>query len=196
LILAWIVRINSDPAVAGNVQRKSDLMLNPGARAEALADGLGRMAPALRLQYVALIAKVLDTLVPPDCFGLSEMDAVIDRVSLNAMSDADIDGYFRMLLAALRATQTGTTLDTPSPQQYAQAETSLKLSLLRELDYAPGNVARYSAFSANPSSVPSVDACWAMRVTIHAILAMPDPERDVVLRQTVQSRRGTPAPAR
>jgi hypothetical protein len=26
-----------------------------------LADGLGRMAPALRLQYVALIAKVLDT---------------------------------------------------------------------------------------------------------------------------------------
>jgi hypothetical protein len=61
LILACIVRIDSDPAVAGNVQRKSDLMLNPGARAEALADGLGRMAPALRLQYVALIAKVLDT---------------------------------------------------------------------------------------------------------------------------------------
>jgi hypothetical protein len=73
-------------------------MLNPGALDEALADGLGRMAPALRLQYVALIAKVYDTLVPPDCFGLYEMDAVIDRVSLNAMSDADIDGYFRMLL--------------------------------------------------------------------------------------------------
>lgn len=195
LILAWIARINGDPVVAGNVQRMSNLMLNPGARAELMADGLGRMAPALRLQYVALITKVLDTLVPPDCFGLNEMDAVIDRVSLNAMSDADIDGYFRMLLAALRAAQSGAALDTPSPQQYAQAESSLKLSLLRELDYAPGNVARYTAYSANPQSVPPVDACWAMRVTMHAILAMPDPERDVVLRQTVQSRRATPAPA-
>jgi hypothetical protein len=195
LILAWIAHINSDPAVAGNVQRMSNLMLNPGALAKALADGLGRMAPALRLQYVALIATVFDTLLPPDCFGLYKMDAVSDRVSLNAMSDADFDGYFRMLLAALRAAHTGTTLDTPSPQQYEQAETSLKLSLLRELDYAPGNVARYSAVSANPRSVPPVDACWAMRVTMHAILAMHDAELDVVLRQTVQSRRATPAPA-
>jgi hypothetical protein len=194
LILAWIARINGDPAVAGNVHSMSNLMLNPGARAELMADGLERMAPALRLQYVALITKVLDTVVPPDCFGLNEMDAVIDQVKLNAMTDADIDGYFRMLLAALRAAHSGGTLDTPSPQQYAQAESSLKLSLLRELDYAPGNVARYTAYSANPRGAHPVDACWAMRVTMHAILAMPDPERDVVLRQTVQSQRATLAP--
>jgi hypothetical protein len=56
LILAWIVRINSDPAVAGNVQRKSDLMLNPGARAEALAEGLGRVAPALRRKRACISA--------------------------------------------------------------------------------------------------------------------------------------------
>jgi hypothetical protein len=194
LILAWIARINRDPVVNGNVQRTSKLLLNSGARADLMADGLERMSPALRLQYVALIAKVLDTLVPPDCFGLNDMDAVIDRVSLNAMSDADVDGYFRTLLAALRAAQTGTAPDAPSPQQFAQAEAKLKLSLLRELGYAPANVARYTAYTVDPRRANPVDACWAMRVTMHAMLAMPDPERDVVLRQTVQSQRAAPAP--
>lgn len=196
LILTWIARINDDPVVAGNIQRVSELFLTSSARADLMADGLERMSPALRLEYVALVAKILDTLVPVDCFGLTGMNAVIDHVPLSAMADADIDEYFRLLLAGLRAAYSNTTPDSPSPQQFAQAQASLKLSLLRELGYAPADVARYAACSVNPQGANPLDACWAMRVTLHAILGMPDSERDIVLRGTVGSRPATPAPGR
>lgn len=194
LILAWIARIDDDPVVTGSARGVSQLFLNAGARAELMADGLERLSPALRLQYVMLITRLLDTLVPADCFGLNAMDAVVNRVSLSAMSEADIDGYFRLLLAALQAAQSETSPELPSPQQSERAEESLKRSLLHELGYVQSNVARYIAYSGNPEGATPVDACWAMRVTMHAILAMPDPDRDVVLRQTVQSQRATSAP--
>ncbi|SAL60671.1 hypothetical protein AWB73_06746 [Caballeronia turbans] len=196
LILAWIARIDGDPVVIGNIQRVSKLFVTSSARAELMADGLERMLPALRLEYVALVTKILDTLVPVDCFGLNDMSAVIDRVPLSAMADADIDEYFRILLAGLRAADADTAPERPTPQRFAQAEASLKLSLLRELGYTPADVARYAAYSANPQGANPRDACWAMRVTMHAILGMPDSERDVVVRGMVQSRRVSPAPSR
>ncbi|WP_250519143.1 hypothetical protein [Caballeronia sp. ATUFL_M1_KS5A] len=189
LILAWVARINADSMIKGNAHRSSRIFLNPRARAELMADGLERLAPGLRLQYVSLIAKFLDTLVPFDCFGLNDMSAVVDRISLSAMSEADIDAYFRVLLAALRASGLETRLDTPSAQQYEDADESLRRSLLHQLGYLPANIARYAAYSQNPRAAAPVEACWAMRVTMHAILALPDPERDIVLRRTVRSQR-------
>ncbi|BCQ28529.1 hypothetical protein NK8_67190 (plasmid) [Caballeronia sp. NK8] len=189
LILTWIARINADSMVRGNAHRSSRLFLNPRTRAELISDGLERLSPDLRLQYVSLIAKFLDTLVPFDCFGLNNMSAVVDRISLSAMSEADIDAYFRVLLAALRASELETRIDIPSAQQYEDADESLRRSLLEQLGYLPANIARYVAYSQNPSAAAPVDACWGIRVTMHAILALPDPERDIVLRRTVRSQR-------
>lgn len=187
LILAWVSRINADSMVAGNARRSSKIYLNPRARAELMSDGLERLSPALRLQYVSLISKFLDTLVPSDCFGLNEMSEVVDRISLSAISEADIDAYFHVLSAALRAAGSETRPDVPTAQQYAHADESLKRSLLNELGYIPANIARYLAYSQDPRAAAPVEACWAMRVTMHAILALPDPERDIVLRRTVRS---------
>lgn len=187
LILAWVSRINADPMVAGNVQRLSKIYLNSRSRAELMSNGLMRLSPALRLQYVSLISKFLDTLVPSDCFGLNEMSEVLDRISLSAISEADIDAYFHVLSAALRAGESETRADMPSAQQYEHADESLKRSLLNELGYIPANIARYMAYAQAPRTAAPVEACWAMRVTMHAILALPDPERDIVLRSTVRS---------
>jgi len=187
LIVAWIARISADPAIAGDVQRMSRLHLNPGARTQLLSDGLERLSPAMRLQYVAMIGTFLDTLVPSDCFGLTDMSDVVNRVSMNAMSESDIDRYFSILVEILRASASDATLDTPTDQQYAQAEHSLRFSLLRELGYLHANVARYTSYMQAPRKAAPVDACWAMRVMMHAVLAMPDPERDVVLRKLVGS---------
>ncbi|SAK86903.1 hypothetical protein AWB78_04484 [Caballeronia calidae] len=187
LIIAWIRRINDDPVILGNPHSTSRLLLNSSARARQVTEGLERVSPGLRLQYVALISKFLDTLVPPDCFGSNDMTAVINRISLSAMSEADIDGYFHVLHAALHASVSAASLDSPSPEQYSRAEERLKLSILQELGYVPADVARYSAYATNPRGAAPADACWAMRVTLHAILAMPEPERDIVLRKTVRS---------
>jgi hypothetical protein len=73
LIIAWVERIHRDPAIAGNVQRMSGLSLDSHSRSDLMADGLARLPPSERLQYVTLITKLLDTLVPANCFGLNDM---------------------------------------------------------------------------------------------------------------------------
>ncbi|SAK87360.1 filamentation induced by cAMP protein Fic [Caballeronia glebae] len=158
-------------------------MLNPGALDEALADGLGRMAPALRLQYVALIAKVYDTLVPPDCFGLYEMDAVIDRVSLNAMSDADIDGYFRMLLVIRngdRAAYCDSLDDACVSNNHAGIARLIAESVLRSFDLyfdALGLACRPRTFlgpSVN-NRIPTLRRAVALSLTFHVDGVTPRP---------------------
>ncbi|SAL28351.1 hypothetical protein [Caballeronia humi] len=194
LIVAWVERIHHDPTITSNMQQARALFLGAQSRSDLVADGLARLAPPRRLQYVTLITRFLDTLVPTDCFGLNDMSEVVNHVSLGEMSEPDIDEYFRMLLDAIRASASNAPLDIPTPQQSADAQTSLKNALLIELDNTEANVVRYEAYMANPRNATPDNACWAIRVTMHAILAMPEPYRDVVLRNTVspRNRRVTP----
>ena len=194
LIVAWVERIHHDPTITSNMQQTRALFLGAQSRSDLVADGLARLAPPRRLQYVTLITRFLDTLVPTDCFGLNDMSEVVNHVSLGEMSETDIDEYFRMLLDAIRASASNAPLDVPTPQQSADAQTSLNNALLIELDNTEANVVRYEAYMANPRNAAPDDACWAIRVTMHAILAMPEPYRDVVLRNTVspRNRRVTP----
>ena len=126
LIVAWVERIHRDPTITSNVQQTRALFLGAQSRSDLVADGLARLAPPRRLQYVTLITRFLDTLVPTDCFGLNDMSEVVNHVSLGEMSEADIDEYFRMLLDAIRASASNAPLDVPTPQQSADAQTSLR----------------------------------------------------------------------
>ncbi|MFM0053662.1 hypothetical protein [Caballeronia grimmiae] len=192
LIVSWIARINHDIAIAQNVRRRTNAYFDPVARSELLADALSRLSPSLRLQYVQLISKFLDTLVPLDCFGSNEVSDVVNHIPLSAISEVDIDAYFRLLSAALHGSWSDVEQRAPSPEALNQAEALLRRSLLHQLNHLPANVSRYGAYAENPGASIPIDACWAMRVTMHAILALPDPERDIILRRTVQSPQVSP----
>jgi hypothetical protein len=185
LIIGWVERIHRDPAIVGNVQRMSGLFLDSHSRSEIMADGLVRLPPYERLQYVKLMTKLLDTLVPADCFGFNDMNEVMNHLTLKEMSNADIDEYFRLLLGAVRASALKAPFDIPTSQQLADAEMRLRQALIVELSSLEANVMRYQAYIASPHSAAPDDVCWANRVTMHAILAMPEPDRDVVLRNIV-----------
>ncbi|SAL86883.1 hypothetical protein AWB67_07301 [Caballeronia terrestris] len=196
LIIAWIERFHRDPAITGNGQQMRAFFLDSQSRSGLIADGLARLAPSRRLQYVRLINRFLDTLVPANCFGLNDMSDVVNHLSLNEMSEADIDEYFPMLLDAIRAAASNAPLDVPTPQQSVDAQLRLRRALMVELGNAEANVVRYQAYMENPSNAAPDDACWAIRVTMHAILAMPEPYRDVVLRNTVSPRSPQETPGR
>lgn len=67
----------------------------------------------------------------------------------------------------------------------------MKRSPLRELGYVPVNVARYFAYTENRRAATLLDACWALRVTMQAILALPNPGRDLLLQEPVKPRHDT-----
>ncbi|TCK36165.1 hypothetical protein B0G84_5145 [Paraburkholderia sp. BL8N3] len=198
VIVAWIRRIQHDPVIRANVHSIRRLFMDAQTRANLMADGVARLAPADRLRYARLITKFLDVLVPPDCFGMNDMSEVMSRISLNEVADADIDEYLQILLEALRSSASAAPIDIPTPQQYAAAEITLGRALASELGNDKANLTRYEAYMANPKRATPTEACWGLRVTMHAILAMPEPDRDIVLRYVVTPRSAqvTPSPRR
>jgi len=68
-----------------------------------MSSGLARLSAADRLSYVRLLTKLLDELVPVNCFGEVDMGATMNRVTLREMSDADVRQYFELLCKVLIA---------------------------------------------------------------------------------------------
>ena len=194
LIVAWIKRIQLDPAIRSNAHSVSQLFADAQTRASLMADGLARLTPADRLRYAKLIMKFLDEYVPSDCFGFDDESNIMSRIRLSEVADADIEEYLAILLQALRRSALGVPIDVPVPQQYAAAEIALGRALASELGNDDANVARYEAYMAHPKSAAPAEACWGLRVTMHAIVAMPEPDRDVVLRYIVVPRGTRAAP--
>jgi hypothetical protein len=73
----------------------------------------------------------------------------------------------------------------PTPQQYAVAQRQLSRALFIHLGGNPSDFARYQTYARYPAAVTLADACWATRVTLHAIISMRDPERDFILLRTI-----------
>lgn len=197
IIVAWVEKIRQDPVIAagiaGGVQRVGQIFLDPAAREALMSQGLVRLAPPDRLKYVQLVTKFLDELVPVNCFGLSSMRAVMNKVSLREMTDADVDQYFNLLFKVLVSDASHAPIASATPQQYAAAEQQLTRTLVDELHGDEMNMERFVSYTSNPSTATPSDACWATRVTLHAIIAMPDPERDLVLLRTIMPHTGNSA---
>jgi hypothetical protein len=189
IILGWVEKIQRDPAIAADVQaggrRVAQIFLDAKAREDLMSNGLAHLTPSDRLQYVKLLTRFLDELVPVNCFGLVDMSAVMNRVSLRDMSDADIDQYFGLLYKVLVGDLSHAPVPTPTPQQYEAAERLLTRTLIAELHGDQKTIERFALYTSNPKLATPSDVCWTTRVTLHAIIAMPDPERDLVLLQTM-----------
>jgi hypothetical protein len=189
IILAWTRKIWQDPAIAaaipGGAKHIGQILLDPEARDNVLSNGLAHLAPSDRLAYVKLLSRFLDDLVPVNCFGLTDMSAVMNRVSLREMSEPDVDQYFSLLYKVLASDASDAAIPAPTPQQHAAAERQLTLALIAELRGHQEDIERFESYTARPQLATPSDVCWTTRVTLHAIIAMPDPERDIVLLQTV-----------
>ncbi|MEX3936988.1 hypothetical protein AB4Y32_35440 [Paraburkholderia phymatum] len=200
IIVAWVEKIRDDPVIAtgiaGGAQSVGQIFLDPAAREDLMSQGLVRLAPQDRLKYVQLVTKFLDELVPVNCFGLSNMRAVMNQISLREMTDSDVDQYFNLLFKVLLSDASNAPVPSPTPQQYAAAERQLTRTLVAELHGDQTNLARFASYTSNPSMATPSDACWATRVTLHAIIAMPDPERDLVLLRTIMPNSGRDASSR
>ncbi|MBN3752451.1 hypothetical protein G3N95_05835 [Paraburkholderia sp. Tr-20389] len=209
IILRWVQKIQRDPVIAEDLQHGGQhvgqIFLDPRAREELMSNGLAHLTPSDRLQYVKLLTRFLDELVPVNCFGLDDMSAVMNHVSLREMSDADVDQYFGLLYKVMVSDVSDAPVPTPTPQQNAAAENQLTRMLIAELRGDQTSLERFAFYTSNPKQATPTDVCWTTRVTLHAIIAMPDPERDLVLLRTMaphkmqgaspETRLGTPATA-
>jgi hypothetical protein len=137
-----------------------------------------------------LLTRFLDELVPVNCFGLSDMRSVMNRISLREMTDSDVDLYFSLLFKVLVIEASNAPVPTGTPQQNEAADQQLSHTLIAELHGDEMNMERYAYYASNPSKATASDMCWMTRVTLHAIIAMPDPERDFILLRTMTPRGG------
>ncbi|WP_180736893.1 hypothetical protein [Paraburkholderia sp. PGU19] len=191
-VLKWVHRIRSDPTIAANLPDDADgvgdIFLDPEKQQILMSDGIARLDAADRLQYVKLITRLLDELVPVNCYGLSDMSAVMMRVRLLDMSNADVDQYLGLLYKVVLSYASGAPIQTPTRDQSAAGQARLSQAIAAELQADPDSLDRYAYYASHPSAATPADTCWMTRVTMHAIIAMPGPERDYVLLPSIRER--------
>lgn len=189
IVLTWVNKIRQDPVIATSIPGGADsigrILLDPERRENFMSNGLARLTPADRLEYVRLITRFLDELVPVNCFNLVNMGAVMNRISLREMTDADVDQYLALLYKVLASNTSRVPIPLPTPQQYQAAESQLTRAIMRELRGDQVSIERFAFYTSNPSLATPSDVCWVTRVTLHAIVTMPEPERDYVLLHTI-----------
>jgi hypothetical protein len=120
-----------------------DVFLDPAKRQILMSDGLSRLDAADRLQYVQLMTRLLDELVPVNCYGLSDMSAVMMRVRLQDMSNADIDQYLGLLYKVVAKYASGAPIQMPTRDQSAAGEAQLSQGIVAELQGDRASMDRY-----------------------------------------------------
>jgi hypothetical protein len=191
-ILRWVHKIRTDPAIAANLpggaDNVGDVFLDPEKRQDLMTDGLALLDAADRRHYVELISRLLDELVPVNCYGMSDMSAVMTRVRLQDMSNADVDLYLGLLYKVVARYASGAPIHMPTRDQSSAGQARLSWGIAKELQGDIGNMDRYAYYAEHPAAATPADICWMTRVTMHAIVAMPDRERDYVLLPSITDR--------
>ena len=189
MLAGWFEMVLHDPVIArripGGARGLRQIFLNEGKREALMSSGLARLTSEDRLLYLQLFSRLLDELVPVNCFGLVDMSAVMNRITMAQMSDTDAELYLRLLYKVLVSSTSDAPVRLPSPQEYAAALEQLSGAIVIELDADPANLDRYELYTLHPSAATPSDVCWMTRVTLHAIAKMPRMERDFVLLPTI-----------
>ncbi|MEX3975841.1 hypothetical protein [Paraburkholderia caribensis] len=185
IVIKWLQGMHKDPAIGRAVPGGSNelgrVLSDPTRRDSLMMNGLARLSADDRLHYLKIYTRMLDELVPVNCFGLSDMGDVMDRVTLGDMEPTQITEYLGLLYKVIVSSASSAAIPTPTPHQYAMAEAVLARALVIELGGDPQNVQRYENIELHPFSATPADMCWATRVTLHAVGAMHDPYRDFIL---------------
>ncbi|SEJ83586.1 hypothetical protein SAMN05192539_10202 [Paraburkholderia diazotrophica] len=185
MLATWIDMVLHDPVIArripGGARALEQVFLDEGRREALMSSGLARLTPADRLLYLQLFTRLLDQLVPVNCFGLVDITAAMSRITIAEMSDADAGLYLLLLYKVLANSESEAPARLPTPQEYTIAIEALSRAIVIELDADPVNLDRYALYTAHLSAATPSDVCWLTRVTLHAIAKMPETERDFIL---------------
>ncbi|WP_213309008.1 hypothetical protein [Paraburkholderia sacchari] len=185
IVASWLEQVEQDPAIArripGGVHGLEQVFLDEAKREALMSSGLARLTPTERLTYVKLFAHLLDELVPVNCFGLVDINAVMNQITLAQMSDADAELYLRLIYKVLASSASDAPVRLPTRQQYSAAVDTLSSEVVVELDADPVDLDRYLSYTTHPEVLTPSDVCWTTRVTLHALERMPETERDFIL---------------
>ena len=185
IVERWRDRMRRDPELAPLLAKGADLGMiptsEPRQRSQFFTDGILRLSREDRSSLFDLTEKVLDR-APPDCGGTKSTPVVMSRyLSLATMPDADVDTFLRLAYSLLKQS----ALHAPSAQVTAEQRTQAQAALLRSLNETlkndPENTRLVAKAVVDPAGVTPEVWCRTMRIDLHAILAMPQPQRDWVI---------------
>src|SRR5579864_5551265 len=188
ILNTWVDRIRTDPAiitaVPGGVDGISQMPLDPTAGTALVGNGLARLPEAERLEFFSMLTTIYDQVVPQDCYGLTDQKEVMRRaISFTTMSDAQIDTYFRLIYRMVHQWAVNAPVDAPTPAQHQAALIKLGTSMEAQLHGNKADIERLAAIVVDQPHASPIDRCWMMHLSLHAIAALPEADRDVVLRQ-------------
>ncbi|MBI0331305.1 energy transducer TonB [Burkholderia plantarii] len=150
-------------------------------RTELFSEGSLRVSQADRSTFIALGTRVLDA-APADCGGLKNMNAVVLRyLSLANLSEHEIDDYFRITYESLKRTALKTPIATINTEQRSQGKRALSAAIGAQLQRDPEAMRSLAIAAADPENTPPAAWCRNMRTMQHAVMAMPQPQRDWLL---------------
>ncbi|WP_070107324.1 energy transducer TonB [Burkholderia plantarii] len=150
-------------------------------RTELFSEGSLRVSQADRSTFIALGTRVLDA-APADCGGLKNMNAVVLRyLSLANLSEHEIDDYFRITYESLKRTALKTPIATINAEQRNQGKQALSAAIGVQLRRDPDAMRTLAIAAADPENTPPAAWCHNMRTMQHAVMAMPQPQRDWLL---------------
>jgi len=185
IIVEWLRKLHLDPAIQRAVPGGPDalglILKDSGRRESLMKNGLAHLTAGDRFQYLKLYTRLLDQLVPVNCFGLSDMGEVMDRIALGDMGQPELEEYLGLLYKVIVSSGASTSIEKPTPQQYAMAEAALSDALVVELVGDEMNMERYRTTALHPDQATPSDVCWATRVTLHAMASLPALYRDLIL---------------
>jgi hypothetical protein len=185
ILAAWFDKISHDPVIArslpGGVGALDRVFLDADQRDAVISRGIAHLSAADRLLYLQLFTRLFDELVPVNCFGLVDIVAVMNRITIAQMSNADAELYLRLLYKVLVSSASDRPLRSPPPQQYSEAVDALSRAVVIELEGDPFDLDQYQFYTTHPSAATPSDICWLTRVTLHAIGRLPRSQRDIFL---------------
>jgi len=185
VLAEWVDMIVHDPTIGaripGGMHALFQVFVDERKREAMMSSGLARLTPNERLDYLKLFTRLLDELVPVNCFELVDMHAVMNRITFSQMSDEDAALYLRLLYRVLVSSVSDITVRLPTQAEYDSAIEGLSRAIVMELDADPASMDRYQQYVVHPSAATPADVCWTTRVTLHAIARMSETERDFVL---------------
>lgn len=159
------------------------IMDNPELRTPFVLSGLARISPEDRLEYTRMASSFFDRFVPQDCFGLTDQQQIMAKaMAVDKMSDSEADEFFGLIYKMVHASAVRAPIDVPSASQHTAAVSKLGVAMEAMVPNDKADIDRFAAFIVDPSRASTVDKCWITGLSMHAIISMGEPDRDIILR--------------
>ncbi|MFT0172194.1 hypothetical protein ACLKMY_24830 [Paraburkholderia mimosarum] len=180
------IRLEGASPVGGGIPLNiQNVMDNPELRKPFILGGLARISPEDRLEYYQMASSFFDRFVPDDCFGMTDPQQVMAKaMSIDKMSDAEADEFFGLIYKMVHASAIHAPIDVPSASAHTAAVKKLGFAMEALVPNDKADIDRFAAFVVDPSHVSLRDKCWMTGLSMHAILSMSEPDRDIILRYT------------